>query len=80
MLAKPSAKLMESACRKVDPHYEETAQTKNVDYSTIKVVVHACYRSYFVAHVFKYLAPNFVSRRPALCYSLEFLYNLVWNL
>ena len=26
-----------------------------------KVVVRACYGAYLVAHVFKYLAPNFVS-------------------
>ena len=30
-----------------------------------KVVVRACHGTYFVAHVFKYLAPNFVSGRPA---------------
>ena len=28
---------------------------------TIKVVVYACYGAYFVGHIFKYLAPNFVS-------------------
>ena len=32
---------------------------------TIKVVVRACYEAYFVAHVFKYLPPKFVSGRPA---------------
>ena len=32
---------------------------------TFKVVVHACYRAYLVAHVFQYLAQNFVSGRPA---------------
>ena len=26
-----------------------------------KVVVRACYRAYLVAHIFNYLAPNFVS-------------------
>ena len=31
----------------------------------IKVVVRAFYGAYFVAHVFKYLAPSFVSGRPA---------------
>ena len=31
----------------------------------LKVVVHACYGAYFVAHIFKYLGPNFVSGRPA---------------
>ena len=31
----------------------------------IKVVIRACYGAYFVAHVFKYLALNFVSGRPA---------------
>ena len=31
-----------------------------------KVAVRACYGAYFVAHVFKYLAPNFVSREDAL--------------
>ena len=31
----------------------------------LKVVVSACYGAYFVAHVFKYMAPNFVSGRPA---------------
>ena len=46
----------------------------------VKVAVRACYRAYFVSHVFKYLAPNFVSGRPAWCCSLEFLYNWVWNL
>ena len=30
-----------------------------------KAVVRACYRAYFVAHVSKYLAANFVSWRPA---------------
>ena len=30
----------------------------------LKVVVRACYGAYFVAQVFKYLAPNFVSERP----------------
>ena len=30
----------------------------------VKVVVRACYGTYVVAHVFKYLAPNFVSGRP----------------
>ena len=30
----------------------------------LKVVVHACYGACFVANVFKYLAPNFVSGRP----------------
>ena len=30
-----------------------------------RVVVRACYRTYFVEHVFKYLAPNFVSGKPA---------------
>ena len=30
-----------------------------------EVVVPACYRAYFVAHAFEYLAPNFVSGRPA---------------
>ena len=29
-----------------------------------KVVVRACYEAYFVVHVFKYLAPNFVSGKP----------------
>ena len=29
--------------------------------SSFKAVVRACYRAYLVAHVFKYLAPNFVS-------------------
>ena len=29
-----------------------------------KVVVRACYGAYFVAHVLKYLPPNFVSGRP----------------
>ena len=29
----------------------------------VKVVVRACYGAYVVAHVFKYLAPNFVSGR-----------------
>ena len=31
----------------------------------LKVVVHACYGTYFVAHIFKYLAPDFASVRPA---------------
>ena len=31
----------------------------------IKVVVLACYGACFVVHVFRYLAPNFVSGRPA---------------
>ena len=31
----------------------------------LKVVVRACYGAYFVAQVFKYLAPNFVCGRPA---------------
>ena len=31
----------------------------------IKVVVRACHGAYFVAHVFKHLASNFVSGRPA---------------
>ena len=31
----------------------------------LKVVVRACYGAYFVAHIFKYLVPNFVSERPA---------------
>ena len=30
-----------------------------------KVVVRACYGAYFVAHDFTYLAPNFVSGKPA---------------
>ena len=33
-------------------------------------VVRACYGAYFVAHVLKYLAPNFVSGRPA-CAALQ---------
>ena len=32
---------------------------------TFKVVVHAWYTSYIVAHVFQHLAQNFVSGRPA---------------
>ena len=32
---------------------------------SIKVAVRACYGAYFGEHVFKYLAPNFVSGRPA---------------
>ena len=40
-----------------------------------EVVVRACYEAYFVAHIFKYLAPNFASGRPAWCCFLEFLYN-----
>ena len=35
------------------------------DSENIKVVVCACHGAYFVAHVIKYLAPNFVSERPA---------------
>ena len=31
----------------------------------VKVVVCACYGVYFVAHVFKYLAPNFCFRENA---------------
>ena len=31
----------------------------------LKVVVRACYGAFLVAHVFKYLAPNFVSGKPA---------------
>ena len=31
----------------------------------LEVVVRACYGAYSVAHVFKYLASNFVSGRPA---------------
>ena len=31
----------------------------------VKVIVHACYGAHFVVHVFKYLVPNFVSRRHA---------------
>ena len=42
--------------------------------SPLKVVVCACYGAYFVAHIFKYLAPNFASGRPVCCF-LEFLYN-----
>ena len=34
-------------------------------YVTLKVVVRACYRAYFVAHVFAYLVPDFISGRPA---------------
>ena len=45
-----------------------------------KVVVHAWYWAFFVAHIFKYLVPNFVFRRSAWCLSLQFLYNWVWNL
>ena len=29
-----------------------------------KVVVRSCYGAYFVAHVSKYLTPNFVSGKP----------------
>ena len=32
---------------------------------TVKVVVRACYGAYFVAHISKYLVPNFVSGRLA---------------
>ena len=35
-----------------------------LDTFAVKVVVRACHAAYFVAHVFKYLAPNFVSGRP----------------
>ena len=35
------------------------------DLTSFKVVFHACYRADFVARVFKYLASNFVSGRPA---------------
>ena len=38
---------------------------KVVRFYKLKVVVRACHGAYFVAHVFKYLAPNFVSGRPA---------------
>ena len=41
----------------------------------LKVVVRACYGAYFVAYVFRYLAPDFVSGRPAWWCFLEFLYN-----
>ena len=34
-------------------------------WSDLKVVVRARYGAYFVAHVFKYLVPNFASGRPA---------------
>ena len=35
------------------------------DVSFVKVVVRACYGANFVAHIFKYLAPNFASGRTA---------------
>ena len=38
---------------------------RNDNRNIFKVVDRACYGAYFVAHVFKYLAPNFVSGRPA---------------
>ena len=38
------------------------AQAQSLD--LVKVVVRACYGACFAAHVFKYLAPNFVSGRP----------------
>ena len=31
----------------------------------VKVAVRACYRAYFIVHVFKYLSADFVSGRPA---------------
>ena len=33
--------------------------------AVLKVVVRVCHGAYIVAHVFKHLAPKFVSRRPA---------------
>ena len=39
---------------------------KNISFHRhFKVVVRACHAAYHVAHVFKYLVPNFVSGRPA---------------
>ena len=53
---------------------------KQQDNLMLKVVVRACYGAYFVAHIFKYLAPNFASGRPAWCCFVEFLYNSMWNI
>ena len=39
--------------------------SKKQSIAKVKVAVRACHGAYFVAHVFKYLAPNFVSGRPA---------------
>ena len=39
--------------------------SQSVLFLRFKVVVRACYGAYFVKHIFKYLAPNFASGRPA---------------
>ena len=41
-----------------------SSKTKTRATAVLNVVVRVCYGAYFIAHVFKYLAPNSVSGRP----------------